>query len=232
MSLKKGFLKKKNFLDKKDHTKIIKLILKNIKIKKNDIKLISKKIIDNYKNNNSSIRVLQDKLKKSSIIKKISKNKKYQKKLSSIIKNNNKCLFVDFNFRIDLPNIFKKEDKKMSLPWHQDLSYYQHKTDLDNYDGYAIYIPLFKLGSKEGSLIIDQKQTNKLRKHKTKYLDVKNKKFLRHKLENYKPKKKIYINLIEREALLMNFFCIHKSGKNISSKVRFTLLVRYKFLKN
>ncbi|WP_440657152.1 phytanoyl-CoA dioxygenase family protein [Candidatus Pelagibacter sp. HIMB1509] len=232
MLLNKNYIKIKNFLDKKDHTEIIKLILKNIKIKQNNIKLISNKIIDNYKNDPSSISTLQDNLKESIIIKKISKTQKYKKKIGNIIKNKKKSLFVDFNLRIDLPSIFDKEDKKMSLPWHQDFSYYQSKTNLINYDGYVIYIPLYKLGTKEGSLIVDATPVNKFKKHKKKYLDVKNKKFLRHKLEKFKPKKEININLSERDALLMDFFCIHKSGKNTSNKVRFTLLIRYKFLKN
>ena len=55
---------------------------------------------------------------------------------------------------------------------------------------------------------------------------------MRHNLENYKPKKEVYVNLNQRDALLMNFFCIHRSGKNVSKNVRFTLLLRYKFKKN
>lgn len=232
MHLKKDYFKKKNFLERKDHNEVIKLILKNLGLKKKSIKIISNKIIENYKKDNSSVGTLQDSIKKSKILKSISKNKKYQKKLSNILSNKNKSLLVDFNFRIDLPKSFKKEEKKMSLPWHQDFSYYRKKTDLINYDGYVIYISLFKIGHREGSIVIDNKQVFNLQKHKTKYLDIKNKKFMRHNLENYKPKKEVYVNLNQRDALLMNFFCIHRSGKNVSKNVRFTLLLRYKFKKN
>ena len=50
-----------------------------------------------------------------------------------------------------------------------------------------------------------------------------------HNLENYKPKKEVYVNL---NSLLMNFFCIHRSPNNVSKNLRFTLLLRYKFKKN
>ena len=72
---------------------------------------------------------------------------------------------------------------------------------------------LFKIGPREGSIVIDNKQVFNLQKHKTKYLDIKNKKFMRHNLENYKPKRSLCGNLNQRDALLMNFFCIHRSGR-------------------
>ena len=79
MHLKKDYFKKKNFLERKDHNEVIKLILKNLGLKKKSIKIISNKILKNYKKDNSSVGTLQDSIKKSKILKSISKNKKYQK---------------------------------------------------------------------------------------------------------------------------------------------------------
>ena len=51
MHLKKDYFKKKNFLERKDYNEVIKLILKNLGLKKKNIKIISNKIIENFKIN-------------------------------------------------------------------------------------------------------------------------------------------------------------------------------------
>ena len=79
MHLKKDYFKKKNFLERKDYNEVIKLILKNLGLKKKSIKIISNKIIENYKKDNSSVGTLQDSIKKSKILNQFQKIKNIKK---------------------------------------------------------------------------------------------------------------------------------------------------------
>jgi len=111
--------------------------------------------------------------------------------------------------RVDFPN-----DKKYSyFDSHQDFPYNKHSLN-----SIVVWIPLQNSGLKEGCLEVAPK-THKLRKifkmkKNTKLIDKSfNFKF-------YKTKVKL------GEALIFSEFLVHKSGRNVSNKIRFSVQLR------
>tara|TARA_B110000037_G_C16863539_1_gene401044 strand:- start:68 stop:688 length:621 start_codon:yes stop_codon:yes gene_type:complete len=152
------------------------------------------------------------------IITSAKKLKNYVKKLLEIKKDFLSC--SDFLLRIDAPY-----DKRNSLDWHQDSSYFKRTNDMN--DCCVIWIPLQKIDKQIGPLNLipyshllgglpfNRRQKNLLASPQNKI----NKKY-------YKNKKIDKFNMSIGDVLLMDSKVIHKSGKNFSKKLRFTILTR------
>lgn len=146
------------------------------------------------------------------------KLKKYVKEMLEIKKDFLSC--SDFLLRIDAPL-----DKRNSLDWHQDSSYFKRTNDMN--DCCVIWIPLQKIDKKIGPLNLipfshllgglpfDRKQKNLLASPQNRI----NKKY-------YKNKKIDKFNMSIGDVLLMDSKVIHRSGKNFSKMLRFTILTR------
>ena len=152
------------------------------------------------------------------IITSTKKLKNYVKKLLEIKKDFLSC--SDFLLRIDAPF-----DKRNSLDWHQDSSYFKRTNDMN--DCCVIWVPLQKIDKQIGPLNLipsshllgglpfNRGQKNLLASPQNKI----NKKY-------YKNKKIDKFNMSIGDVLLMDSKVIHRSGKNLSKKLRFTILTR------
>ena len=122
--------------------------------------------------------------------------------------------------RIDAPL-----DKRNSLDWHQDSSYFKRTNDLN--DCCVTWMPLQKIDKQIGPLNLipsshllgdlpfNRRQKNLLASPQNKI----NKKY-------YKDKKIDKFKMSIGDVILMDSKVIHRSGKNSSKKFRFTILTR------
>ena len=146
------------------------------------------------------------------------KLKNYVKKILEIKKDFLSC--SDFLLRIDAPL-----DKRNSLDWHQDSSYFKRTNDLN--DCCVTWMPLQKIDKQIGPLNLipsshllgdlpfNRRQKNLLASPQNKI----NKKY-------YKDKKIDKFKMSIGDVILMDSKVIHRSGKNSSKKFRFTILTR------
>ena len=146
------------------------------------------------------------------------KLKNVVKKILQIKKDFLNC--SDFLLRADAPF-----DKRNSLDWHQDSSYFKRTEDLA--DCCVIWIPLQKIDNKIGPLNMipsshllgglpfQRVQKNLLSSPQNK---INNKFYINKKIKKF--------NMSIGDVLLMDSKVIHRSGKNLSNKFRFTMLTR------
>ena len=146
------------------------------------------------------------------------KIKNFVKGILQIKKDHLNC--SDFLLRADAPL-----DTRNSLDWHQDSSYFKRTKDLA--DCCVIWIPLQKIDNKIGplNLISSSHLLGGLpfkRVQKNLYSSPQNK--INNKF--FKNKKITKFNMSMGDILLMDSRIIHRSGKNLSNKFRFTILTR------
>jgi len=128
-----------------------------------------------------------------------------------------------YMLRIDPPN-----DERNTYDWHQDSAYYkQNKVGIH---GCVAIIPLVDINPINGSLSILQgsqnEETHEHEFYKSESGDNASEKFtLPENIVNKYPKVDLYANKGDVVFLQMNL--IHKSGFNISNKVRFTSGIRF-----
>ena len=126
--------------------------------------------------------------------------------------------------RMDVPN-----DKKNRLSWHQDFM--SSEKVIDHHDGLVLWIPLVKVNSENGSIVIcptshndsnTKNMTVKKRDDHTnssEYIDIPTS-----IIDRYKP---MTIVADPGEVVIMSMTLLHQSGINASNLVRFTALGRY-----
>ena len=121
------------------------------------------------------------------------------------------------NFRIDLPSNFTEEEKKYSLGWHQESSYFTKNVSHSN--GFVVWIPLFDVSRNQGAMkIIPNTSGEGPIKHNYEYKDKKNKKNLRATIpydifSEYKSKE-ICLELKKGDMAFFNFNTFHSGGIN------------------
>jgi len=144
-----------------------------------------------------------------------------------------KCPYENLNFsephfRLDLPRSFEENVEIISLPYHQEGSYYSY--NVSRKTGLVIWMTLFDCGRDQGSLeYCEGSNKEGLFEHEKYYEDVENKRFLRHSLSNEIvnrfPLK--YAEVKRGDVLLQHFDTIHRSGINSTENyVRYTFLAR------
>ena len=131
-------------------------------------------------------------------------------------------LVRDMQLRMDFPN-----DTRNSYSWHQDNAYDRY--NLFSKNGMVIWMPLIDTNEKNGTLIIKPGSQNssfncstrvsKGDKYHSEQILVKEK-----YLKKYKSKS---VNVEKNSALATYCGIFHKSGINLSNKIRFTIVVRY-----
>jgi len=126
--------------------------------------------------------------------------------------------------RMDVPN-----DKKNKLSWHQD--FISSEKVIDHHNGLVSWIPLVKVNSENGSIVIcptshnDSNAKNMIVKKRdggtnsSEYLDV--------PISIIDRYKRTIIEAEPGEAVIMPMTLLHQSGMNTSGSVRFTALGRY-----
>ena len=126
--------------------------------------------------------------------------------------------------RMDVPN-----DKKNKLSWHQD--FVSSEKVIDHRDGLVLWIPLVKVNSENGSIVICPTSHND---SNAKNITVKK----RDSASNSSEYLDVPISIIDRykritleadpgEIVIMSMTLLHQSGMNTSNSVRFTALGRY-----
>lgn len=146
------------------------------------------------------------------------KLKNHIKNLLNIKKDYLSC--SDFLFRTDAP-----KDKRNSLDWHQDSSYFKRTEDLN--DCCVIWIPIQRIDNKIGPLnmipsshLFGGLPFNRIQKN---LLSSPQNKIAK---KYYSNKKVVKFKMSVGDVILMDSKVIHRSGKNISNKFRFTILSR------
>jgi ectoine hydroxylase-related dioxygenase (phytanoyl-CoA dioxygenase family) len=135
--------------------------------------------------------------------------------------------FINPYIRLDLPNSYNEQDKKLSLPWHQESSYYEVKAACEN----AIVISTNPFGcSRDEGCVVMAPGSHKKGKleHKRYYKDPKNKRNYRVEInpDEHDCKEFVPAESTQGDVAVFNFNTFHRSGQNQSDKVRYTLLVR------
>ena len=126
-------------------------------------------------------------------------------------------------FRVDLPQQFVDQEKKMSLPWHQEAGYYLPKGDCTP-DSIVLSIALHDCNSTEGALLIACDTRKEVIQHKSVFMDSTGKKHLR--VECPEPAESITTETKFGQVVAFDFKRPHRSGINSSNLVRLTLLLR------
>ena len=126
-------------------------------------------------------------------------------------------------FRVDLPQQFVDQEKKMSLPWHQELGYYLTKGGCTP-DSIVMSIPLHNCSNKEGALHIACDTQEEVIKHKSVFMDKAREKHLRFQCSE--PEEFIIAETEFGQVVAFDFKRSHRSGTNSSNLVRLTLLLR------
>ena len=139
----------------------------------------------------------------------------------------NKLSAAELNLRLDLPNIFRQEDARYSLGWHQESSYFSNY--VSHSKGIVVWIPLFDTAPPDGGIVlIPESHRHGTLKHSEIYMDPENKKNLRRYLgaaEEYGDPSSFYVS--RGSAVFMDFNLIHRSGVNLNQeKPRVTFQAR------
>lgn len=184
---------------------------------------LSKELIKLRKKNKSKFSAIYDTMKISNILNNLPYKNNLDITAAKFLRINKDKLGVrGVQFRIDVPN-----DKRNTYGWHQDNAYDNFNTDSKN--AAIFWIPLVDTNKKNGTLII--KPGSELSSSKCSYLKTNKSKYKSQQilvkkkyLKKYKDKN---INVKKRQALITYAGIFHKSGKNTSNKIRFTVIMRY-----
>ena len=127
------------------------------------------------------------------------------------------------HFRADLPQDFADQEKKMSLPWHQEGGYYLAKGNCTP-DSIVMSISLHDCDFENGALNIAGYSEKNIVTHENYFMDKNHKKHFR--VECNEPDEIIIAETKFGEVVSFDFKRPHQSGTNISNLVRLTLLIR------
>ena len=221
-----GYIFLKNTIDKKLVLKIKDVIFQNLKfqlnrnIKKKDFQKQLKLLRKNKKKFGDFFDSLQTLGLGYSLI--------TSTKIIDLVSNllnakKNSLTFTDISIRLDPPF-----DKRNSLDWHQDSSYFRQSSNGKN--GLVLWIPLEKINFKKGPLEL-LKNSHKLgplfvdkSKPKNKYSSGQ-RAINRKKIKDYKDIIKKELNV--GDAVITNLDLIHRSGVNSSGSFRITIIGRF-----
>lgn len=227
-----GYSKVTSFLSKKNKTQIFELFksctkkyIKFDKFKDFENLELHKKLIQLRKKDYKKFGDFYDFLNLNSSLRSIFYQEKFIKKFAKLLKTNRDNIFINgFMFRMDAPN-----DNRNILNWHQDSLYYQMTYPEQNAG--VCWIAITKNSNKNGTLIFIPRSHKKL-------IETKSNKKNSHSSEQFKIKisskeKKIAKNF-NSDFGDSGFFHLnikHKSGKNISKKIRMVIGCRFHDMK-
>ena len=126
-------------------------------------------------------------------------------------------------FRIDLPQQFVKEDKKMSLPWHQEAGYFLAKRNCTP-NSIVMSIALHDCTEENGALHVACNTKDKVIKHKSFFMEKNLKK--KYRAECSEPEEFTIASSKFGQVVAFDFKRPHRSGVNKSNLVRLTLILR------
>ncbi|WAJ71054.1 phytanoyl-CoA dioxygenase family protein [Catenovulum adriaticum] len=130
--------------------------------------------------------------------------------------------------RVDLPDEYASNKKKIHLGFHQESGYF--KMNVSHSTGIVLWIPIFDCSQAEGALkVLQSSHKNGQVEHQTWYEDPVNFKHKRASVptditEQYTEET---LEAQSGDIAFQKFHLIHRSGDNISNKVRYTIVARY-----
>lgn len=127
------------------------------------------------------------------------------------------------HLRIDLPNYFKKDEVKMSLPWHQEAGYYLSKGNCCP-QSVVLSTYLHDCDQSGGALEVAPNTEADVLDHDQRYMDPVSKRFMR--VEVPAPETTKYAETRFGETVIFDFLRRHRSGVNSKDTVRITFLLR------
>lgn len=193
-----------------------------IKINSNSWNLISQNIQKKFRYDKKIFREVVDNYKKSDQFKSFVYGYKIYEFCEKVLKIKKKNLIISHtNYRLDLNQKFLKNIKKLSLDWHQDYKYFKSK-GLCGPNSFVISIPMHDCDKSHGCLAVSFDSDKSLDFHKKIY-KAKNK-HLRFVTSN--PERFFFMETKIGQAQVLNFLTKHRSGDNISSIFRSTILIR------
>ena len=184
----------------------------------------SKKVISKQMQDDQYTGGLQDKILNSSEFLELTKDPGIRFLAAELMGVALKDIKIVFPFfRIDLPQKFVDQKKKMSLPWHQEAGYYLAKGDCTP-DSMVMSIALHDCKNEQGALNVACDTEKNLVQHNNFFMDEDQKKHLRFECAN--PEEFIIAETEFGEVVAFDFKRLHRSGTNKSNFVRLTLLLR------
>ncbi|CAM2007365.1 phytanoyl-CoA dioxygenase family protein [Acanthopleuribacter pedis] len=135
-------------------------------------------------------------------------------------------------FRVDLPGKYEALARKISLPFHQESSYYRYNVSPDT--GIVVWIPLFDCGPEEGALhvCVGSHREGAL-PHEGVYLIPEEQRHFRTRAPDDIVARFKEVRLsVKRGGLgIQHFHLLHRSGLNTrDNRVRYTILIRFSHL--
>ena len=184
----------------------------------------SQKIFAMHDQNDRFVGQLQDEIMSSPKFQDVC-NHKYWTLLSSRLLNTdlNDVNIVFPHFRIDLPSRYKKDELKMSLPWHQEAGYYLKKGHCSP-ESIVLSTYLHDCTADHGALHVGIDHDRVLQSHDENFMDKKNQRHLR--VTCREPTRYEVVESNFGQTVTFDFLRPHRSGKNTSKLVRLTLLLR------
>lgn len=135
-------------------------------------------------------------------------------------------------FRVDLPGKYEALARKISLPFHQESSYYRYNASPDT--GIVVWIPLFDCGPEEGSLhVCEASHHEGALPHEGVYLIPEEKRHYRTCAREAVVArfKEVRLNVKRGDLGIQHFHLLHRSGRNNrENRVRYTFLIRFSHL--
>ena len=225
---KEGYLFLRKSIQVKVINQILRIIIENLKLYLNK-KSINKKNFHKYllllrKKNKKKFGRFFDGLQTTSLSYSLLTDSKIISLISKLLGTKSSSLtFTDISLRLDGPN-----DKRNSLKWHQDSSYFRQSSDGKN--GVVLWIPLESVNYEKGPIEL-LKNSDKIgslfvkkQKSKNKFYSAQ-REISQNKLKKFKKiiKKKVFVG----DAVLTNLDLVHRSGKNTSKFFRISLIGRF-----
>tara|TARA_A100001015_G_scaffold319876_1_gene444260 strand:- start:5231 stop:6013 length:783 start_codon:yes stop_codon:yes gene_type:complete len=224
--LSKGYITFENFLSNKEKVELYNLFVSSlnnfgIKIEKSkkffEDEKLHKSLINFRSRNKKKFGEFYDYLNLNAKFKSFFFSKNFFSKYEKILKKEKENIFINgFMFRMDFPF-----DKRNVLDWHQDSPYYQ--MSYPKFNSYVALISITNNNIENGAMLYIPKS------HK-KFFKIKSVKKSRQHSENFKikisAKEMKRIKCLETNFGDLSFFHTnikHRSGKNLTNKVRITI---------
>jgi len=209
-------------------SKIDKDVLEKIK-KLNPEEIPHKGILSLKSINHEHMRHVVDELNSSVVFLQFCSNQKFVDIMKEFVNADSikDLVFTAQFLRVDLPAKYGAEQKRFSLPWHQESGYYD--TKISKSTSIVLNIPIFDCKKEHGCLCV-KKGSHELGyvKHDEYFEDEINMKNKRSIISEEITKKydTVYAETNAGDLLINHFNTIHSSGINDSDKVRYTMLIR------
>ena len=231
---KTGFVLIKNFLTKSDKkaifkafyetaSKYLKLGINSSKINFNSTTLHNK-LINFRKKKPKEFGDMYDELNLNASLKSVFYSKKFIETFSKILKTKKELLIINgFTLRLDVPF-----DKRNVLDWHTDAPYYE-QTD-PHYNAGVCWAALTDNSAENGTVkFIPGSNKSKVNTKKLKFTrrGKQGGAAIKTQVSKKEEKKAKDLDIFFGDIGIFHMNLKHKSGKNISKKMRFTIICRF-----